>query len=250
MNQLNKFAWPLDRLGEALEVLGRHVKLTLRSAELATPDNFSGEEQKSLLRDDVDKWMNWACTELGVEVEPLKSTVPEFRSLLQSAAPVIIRHSIDGEFFVLLLLKVRADQAFLITPQQKIERFPIDELHHTIVRETHQLAATEIDQMLLRVGKKNHQKVRDYLYAEFTRSYDITGIWMLRSPPSGSFFAQLVEEKLLHKLLLVLFITTAIYATGIISWFWSWVVMGMGIVIVHCSFYRGIGQMDTRHIFY
>lgn len=217
-NELNKFSWPLGRLGEALEVLGRHAKLKLSSSNIVTPTSFSGDEQKSLLHDDIDTWLDWACTELGIEVEPLESPVPEMRSLLQSAAPVIIRHVYDGELFVLLLLKVRGNHAFLITPQRQIERIPINELHHSIVREAHQDVAVEIKQMLERVPKKSHQTVQDYLYTEFTRSSSITGIWMLRSPPAGSFLTQLIDEKLLHGLVVILTISTALYSAEIVSW--------------------------------
>jgi hypothetical protein len=104
MNELVALAWPMSRLGEAVETLARHAGLRPAPAVAAAPPQFRGE----LEQEELDRWLDWACARLGIEVESVEAAGSEFSALLRGAGPALVRFLHAGQQYVLLLLKASA----------------------------------------------------------------------------------------------------------------------------------------------
>ena len=69
---LRGYWWPLSRLGEGLEALARAGGLSPRTVEsLEPPPNLQADLTLAT------RWLDWAASRLGLEVEPVDAAVPD-----------------------------------------------------------------------------------------------------------------------------------------------------------------------------
>src|SRR5689334_17598072 len=86
VSALEQFAWPLARLGEALEALARKCGLAPRSAELSAPPvHLECDDQR------IGAWIEATADWLGIEAESVEASYADIRELLGSTDPILLR---------------------------------------------------------------------------------------------------------------------------------------------------------------
>ena len=186
---IEALAWPLERLGEGLEVLARRARLGANSGfnEGAPALPASVQHGPAVER---ARWVSWACARLGVEAEAVDTAVPEIEALLRDGGPALLTLRLaSGPHFVLLLggrglgpRTVRVMGADL-----RVRRCPIDSLRSAICAPFELPLIPEIDRLLERaaVEPKRRARVRTLMLAERLAGERIDGCWILHQPQIG-----------------------------------------------------------------
>src|SRR5262249_52898614 len=82
-----EISWPAERLGEALEALGRRCRLGVRPATVEAPPagivRAGGEG--------LDRWLEAAAGWLGLETEPVEVPYAEVEPFLLAVGPALLR---------------------------------------------------------------------------------------------------------------------------------------------------------------
>ena len=117
MNNTESMAWPITRLPEAIEVLARHAGIQVTGNSSAPVSPF--EEYSD--QDRFVSWLDWACTRVGIEMEPVETSGVDFVRLLRGAGPALVRYRHAGAPSVLLLLSATAKHVRLIRPDHRVQ---------------------------------------------------------------------------------------------------------------------------------
>ena len=212
--------WPMARLGEGLEALARLSGLGRAAAQPL------GSPPLGLPLDDGDptaearRWVEWAGTQLGLEVVPVDTSVPDLARLLRGAAPVVLPFEDErGQGFFLLLGCARG-RARLLGPDLRPQRVGLDALRNAMCWPREAPHFPEISRLLeaARVPPKRRDKVRAAMLRERLASERIGPCWMLRLPASTGFWQQLSEARLLHRAAAALAVFAGLYALEIAGW--------------------------------
>lgn len=216
MNDLVSLAWPLTRLGEAIETLARRAGLRPTAVGAATSPRFRGEPEQ----EDLDSWLDWACARLGIEVESVEATGAEFVELLRGAGPALLRYRHAGEHYVLLLLKATARTVQLISPDLRIRKCPLGVVRAALCAEVEGPVIAEVEALLRQanIPARNWSGVKHVLVQERIAARRFGGCWMLRTPPTGSFWAQVSYARLPGRLVAMLAVFAGLYLLEIVGW--------------------------------
>src|SRR5262249_1595950 len=107
-----EMSWPAERLGEALEALGRRCGLGVHPVTVGAPPACVSAGGEGL-----ERWLEAAAGLLGLETEPVEVPYAEVEQLLRAAGPVLLRIGGDaGNRFVVLLGGDRR-RVVLLTPE-------------------------------------------------------------------------------------------------------------------------------------
>lgn len=212
--------WPMARLGEGLEALARLSGLGRAATQPL------GSPPLGLPLDDGDptaearRWVEWAGTQLGLEVVPVDSSVPDLARLLRGAAPAVLPFEDErGQGFFLLLGSARGS-ARLLGPDLRPQRVGLAALRNAMCWSREAPHFPEISRLLeaARVPPKRRDKVRAAMLRERLASERIGPCWMLRLPASTGFWQQLSEARLLHRAAAALAVFAGLYALEIAGW--------------------------------
>src|SRR5215468_9595803 len=87
MQELRALAWPLERLGEALETVARHGSLPLRQREIPTPPEELGRDSTA----ELVLWLETTAAWLGLEAESVEAPYAGVVGLVRGAGPALLR---------------------------------------------------------------------------------------------------------------------------------------------------------------
>jgi ATP-binding cassette, subfamily B, bacterial len=213
---ISSYSWPLTRLGEGLEVLGRRAGLAGSTSEaLAIPASVALGQA-----DDFGRWIEWAGARLGMEAEAVATSVSGCRALVRSAGPALFTFlGAAGPCFV-LVQRSRFGSLHLIGPDLKTRRCPAEALRAAICARYEAPLTQEIDDLLARaqVPSRRWQQVRSAMLAERLATQAIGACWILRLPASTPFWRQLTHAGLPYRLGLILGLFVLVYGFEILGW--------------------------------
>ncbi len=232
--RLQALAWPLDRLGEALEALARAAGFAPQATEALQPPAAVQSPQApqaevagspTPAQGDVpatlQAWLDWAAARLGLEVEPATAQVPEVLALLPQAGPALLPLAdAQGATTFLLLLPSRGAQLRLLGPDRQVRRWPAARLREALCQPFEAPLAGEIDALLLQaeVAPRRQAAVRAALLRERLADTRLAPWWQLRLPPSAPLAAQAWQAGLPQRLLGMVAVFAALYAGEILAW--------------------------------
>ena len=215
-------SWPLQRLGEGLEALARHSAPRLLGASeeaLQLPATVAAAELPEL-----ERWLGWAASRLGLEAEGVDCPVPQFASLLHEAGPAVLHlhHPTLGRRFV-LLLKGRGATLRVLTASGRIHRVKpaaAEALRAAACAGFEAPLQPEIDRLLdtAAVPARRRAAVRRLLLDERLADQRVEGCWLLRLPATAPFGVQMKHAGLPGRLATILALFATLYALEIAGW--------------------------------
>ena len=200
-SDLNSILWPASRLGEALLALAGVENKKLPTLEW-NPD-----------------WLESAARSLNLEAQPVEIPYPDFERHLSRLGPAILYlPAHDGDRFLVL-----ARGLFALTPARERVRISPEAVRSALCAELEAPVLKEIQDMLHRAGipaPKQTRAASAILRERFT-TRRIRGIWILRLPPSATFWRQLRQARVPSRLAILGTAHALQYALWILAW---WIV--------------------------
>lgn len=210
-------AWPLSRLGEAIETLARKCGLYTGSAQnLAPPLNLAGNNEA------LSRWIDAAAVRLGIEYEPVEMPYGEIQRLV-TAGPALLRCPAKQEPRFLALIG-RRRKAVLILGSDLAEHTVSAKLIRSVLCEELEASVVPtVDRALSEAGiaESDRGRVRAGILQERLRAVSLQGFWLLRLTPGASFWHQAVRAGLRRNILGLVGAHTTQYLLFLLSW---WIV--------------------------
>jgi ATP-binding cassette subfamily B protein len=208
--------WPVQRLGEALEELARRSGLRLVAGETTrVPASLAADGLQ-----EQGRWIEWAAQRFGLEAEALDTVAPELESLLQGAAPALLRIERDGEAGFLLLLKSSATQVRLVGPDLRVHRHSIAQIRTALCTPYEAPFAKEVDGLLAAAAVRPERvaAVRSALLRDRLGEQPVASCWLLRLSPARGFWEQLAQEGLRQRIFPIVAVFAALYGMEVLAW--------------------------------
>src|SRR5262247_1426037 len=222
MRDLNTLAWPVVRLGEALEAMARRSGLASGERETPVPPEGLAQEEAAAL----GTWIEAAATWLGLEAESVEVPYAEVEGLVRRAGPALLRlPGAEAPRFVALLGGWRRGVSVLGS-DLRVHRLPLLAVRAALCRALEALLAAEVHQLLAVVGVPVWRQERAWqaILGERLSTERIDGCWLLRLP-AGTHFWHQMRHACLPQCLLGL---VGAHATQYVLWLLSWWVLGQG----------------------
>jgi len=197
---MNEYLWPSTRIAEAIEQLARASGLA-RDLH-AQPGTASGSMESIALR-------------LGLEAQAVETPYPDLESQLPRMAPAIIQ---IGDSFLLLVR--HSPPITLLAPNGLKYTARSGDIRAALCSELETGVAAEVDDILARskIRRAKLAAARSAILQEMLRSKLVRGIWLLRLPPSASFWQQLRQAGVPVRLAALVSAHTAQYLLWILAW--------------------------------
>ena len=214
---LSAASWPLERLGEALESLGRSSKLSRGSAHLThLPHDLNSNDDEIL-----GSWLTANADQLNLETQSVFASYSEIEQVVRSIGPALIRmRSGDGVRF-LALLASGSRHAVLLDPNLKTRKVSTKIICSALRAPLEIPLTPQVDQLLEHVGvaRRRRRKARQAILRERLSAIPIGGFWALRLPPGADFVRQLRRAGVLRDTALLAVAHAVQYALSLLAWF-------------------------------
>jgi ATP-binding cassette subfamily B protein len=214
---LEPYWWPLERLGEAVEMLALRSGLIREgvSDPLTIPASFLGGD-----RAEASDWFDWVADRLGIEAVSVNTTIAGVPKFLQSAGPAIILNSASGPMGFFVLLGSRRGNPHLIAADLTTGTCSREHLRSAICWHPEAELRPEIEKVLNSAGvaPARFDAVKNAMMRERLSGTWMDSIWILRLSASTSFWHQLVTAGVLRKVVLMLAIFALMYVLEITGW--------------------------------
>lgn len=236
---LDALSFPLDRLGEAMEVLAHRSGLPVRRSETPiTPPRLDRGGGADMDDEVLDRWTSVAADVLGVEAEPVQTSYSDVRHFLRSASPAILRLPGASPRFI-ALLRAGQRRARVLAPDGRVRSLSIEKLRAVLCAPAEMDATPRLTRVLdaAKVRRARYERALGALLAETLGPMPLRVGWLLRSAPRGSFLerarrtgalshaAMLIGAHLSQQLLLIL--AWALIGRGLLDgrldngWLWA-----------------------------
>jgi ATP-binding cassette subfamily B protein len=208
-------AWPLSQLGEGIQELAHKAGISAKNQK-----GIAASSLNKLTLSDLNRWIEWAADQIGLEAEAIETPISQYEDLLISAAPALLQINIDNEPKFLLLLGCKFGQLQLIAPNLSIYKCSIDKLRNVICETYEAPIHTETDSLLALAEIPHHQRdhVKTLMARERLANQRIRNCWLLRLPPTAGFWQQLSEIHLPRRVLILIGVFMVLYAMEIGGW--------------------------------
>ncbi|MEM7245646.1 MAG: ABC transporter ATP-binding protein [Acidobacteriota bacterium] len=194
MSTLAAVSWPIARADEALRELARHADLLEREGPVPVRRAPSSGKLTS--------WLEEAGRRLGLEVEAVAFRHGEIDDLLTGSAPAVLRHTLDGEPALLVLLRSDRRQLLVLDPELRQRRVPAGLLRESWQQELLGDGGGDVEALLDAAGTTNRRRgvVRDALLSQRLRDRRLSNCWLLRPQPGSSPGRQLTRAGVVGQL--------------------------------------------------
>ena len=191
---IHSLAWPVSRLGEALEILAQKTGFSSNPPELPLPPKHFEQADNQA----IGQWLERAATRLGLETEAVESPYTEVEQMVQRAGPALLRLPGFESPHFLVLLKGGWWKLSLIAPDLSVCRVPPKPIRDALTDEIEAPLATPINQLLSDAGVPQERRARakTAIMREQLSSVQIKGCWLLRLSPAISFWQQMRQARL------------------------------------------------------
>jgi ATP-binding cassette subfamily B protein len=227
MSDLARVAWPFSSLPDAIAIVARRSGLPPRPGEKAgSAGDWIGAEEGL-----VGQWIETTARQFGLEAEPVGSAYSDLARFVHGVGPALLRLpgalALDEIRFV-VLLKGRGNRVLALGPDLREHRIDVTALLAALRGEIELPVAAETDQLLAEAGipRRRIKRARSAILAQRLSDVTIRNCWMLRLPPSASFFAQMRQLGLIPRFASFLALHSAQYGIFILSW----AVLGYGVL--------------------
>ncbi len=211
---MDALGWPEARLAEALEAAARHVGIPTAKGADAVPVWGASELEEAAF----DRWVEASAAWLGIEAEPIGVEHADVESTLSRAAPALVRVPPRGT--VLVLVGRAGRRVTILTPDLEPRRVTIEDLRNHLCAAIEGPVKAAIDGWLGGLlGERQRDRVREAMLRETLRKQRITRCYLVRVPPSASFWAQLRFEGVFSRIALLLGVHAAQYVLGLGAWY-------------------------------
>jgi ATP-binding cassette subfamily B protein len=210
---LERAAWPLERLGEAVSVLARAAGLPVRAGS-------PGRVPSLLDNDALGAWVEAAGLTLGVEMNELLALGQEIAPTLARAAPAVLRIRQGSAVRVVAVLRADARMAVALGSSGERVSMPLSALVEAVRGEIRPEIAERVDRLLDRTGVtgKRRESARAALFDRMLSGWHLGLGWSLELPPSAPFARQLRDAGAFSGAIVTLLMRLAQQALGIAGW--------------------------------
>lgn len=266
---IEALCWPLERLGEGIEALARFSGLASRSpAPSRTQDTAAPCTERDALR-----WIEWTATRLELEAEPVETTAAELDGLIRHGGPSIVRLRTGEGIGYLLMIRSGRTHAEVLAPDLQRRSCRATGIRDALCARLEAPVAAEVDHVLELSDLRGQERMRARaaLLNERIGAKRIDGLWLLRLPPTTSFWRQLIQARLPHRVGAVLAVFAALYGFEIIGWglvgnavlsgrldlgwMWAWLLLLVTLVPLallggwlNATFALGVGRILKRRL--
>lgn len=215
MTDLLRLAWPPTRVVEALECLAKARGLPSAALVDAAPTWGAGE----LDADAFDRWVGAGAAWLGLEAEPIDVEHGEVETLLLRATPALLRSPIDGRLFV--VAKASRAAVTLLGPDREVQRVAASALRELLCNAAEAPVARTVERWLGGVvdDPARLRRAREAIARELLAHRIVLRCWLLRLPPSASFFAQLRAVGVVRRAAALLVAHAVQYGLSLYAWY-------------------------------
>lgn len=214
---LQPYWWPLDRLGEAVEMLALRSGFINEglTEPLTSPASFVTGERR-----EVSDWFDWVADRLGIETVSVNTTVSGVSKFLKSGGPAIILNNAVGTMGFFVLLGSKRGNPYLLAADLTTGTCARDHLRTAICWHPEAELRPEIETVLNSAGvsPKRFNAVKNAMMRERLSGTWIDSIWILRLSASTGFWHQLVNAGVLRKVIMMLTIFALMYVLEITGW--------------------------------
>jgi ATP-binding cassette subfamily B protein len=209
---MNDLLWPASRLGDALAFV------TGASAPPEPGPGIIGNPEF------LTEWLTTAAQTLNLEAQSTETIYAAFERDISAMAPALIQ--VPGEPAFLLLVAAR--RLTILDPNGNKHRVSPSAIRSMLCGEREQSVRAEMQSILdrARIESAAHARAREALVRERMGSVRIGGIWLLRLPPSASFWQQLRQAGV-HRRLIAL---TGAHTVQYLLWILAWWVVGSNVL--------------------
>jgi ATP-binding cassette subfamily B protein len=213
---LVRLSWPLERLGEAVEALGRFSKLAPGSAHVVQlPRGLDANDD-----DAVGEWISVNADRLNLEAQPVFASYAELERVIRGIGPALIRFRAGDEVRFLALL--RSGRRALLVDSSLNKRKVSSSVLCSALREPFELPLTpQLDQLLESIGvaRRRRASARNAILRERLSAITISDFWALRLSPGARFFRQLRNAGVPRDAAILALAHAVQYALSLLAWF-------------------------------
>jgi ATP-binding cassette subfamily B protein len=256
---LASVAWPLDRLGDGLELLARHSGLAPDAAELPRLP----QRAQTGGPDELAPWVEALAQRLGLEAERVSARYAETRELLERLGPgvVLLR---EPEVRLGMLLPAARRRLRLLAPSGAIVTVAVDELAAALTHQAEAPARPQVDALRAAAGVAEgaRPRARQALLDEWLSEAEVGPAWVVRPAPGRSFWRELRLAGVPHKLVTLLGAHAAQYLLFLVAWWmlgagaltgrldqgwlWAWALVLLSLVPIRLLEFWSQGMLSLR----
>lgn len=209
--------WPLDRLGEAVEMLALRTGLIKQglSEPLTVPASFSDYDRR-----EVSDWFDWVADRIGIETVSVNATVAGIPGLLRSAGPAIILNNAMGTMGFFVLIGSRWRKPLMLAADLSTATCALEDLRTAVCWHPESAIKPEIEIVLDSAGvlPARRERVKAAMMRERLAGTWIDAVWIIRLPASTGFLHQLATAGVFGKIGYMLAIFAVLYLMEIGGW--------------------------------
>jgi len=211
--------WAPDQLGQAMEALARMSGLAPQPVQIPAAPRTS--DDSAALREWIEATAKW----LGLEAEPVDVSYETIDQMMLGSGPSITAVHADGEIGYVALLSGTRKKVRLLQPDLQIVTLKREQVRAALLEPIQAPLLREILPLIEAAGvpRNRQRRAQEAVISERLRGRTIATCWMLRLPPSASFWRQLVRAQMPGRMLLLV----GSYAVEYVFWILSWWLIGL-----------------------
>lgn len=213
---LVRLSWPLERLGEAVEALGRFSKLSPGAGHAVhLPRGLDTNDD-----DAVGDWISLNADHLNLEAQPVFASYAELERVVRAIGPALIRFRAGDDVRFLALL--RSGRRAVLVDASLNKRKVSSRVLCSALREPFEVPLTaQLDQLLENIGvaRRRRASARKAILRERLSAITISDFWALRLPPGAGFFRQLRNAGVPRDAATLAVAHAVQYALSLLAWF-------------------------------
>ncbi len=233
---LDEVAWPISRLGEAIEILARKSGFLVRAnGHSPLPDVSFPPKNLNQANDIIlGEWIELTANRLGIEAESVQSSYSEVEEFVRTAGPAIIRLPKKDETesaHFLMLMRGGWWRVGVITPDLNVRHVKPEIIRDKLCY-VHEIALMpQINRLISEAEIAEHRRpqVQQSILHEQLRGVQIGSCWLLRLSPQANILHQIREAGLPIYFFLM---TAGRFAQQLLR-LAAWWVIGRGALLGH-----------------
>lgn len=209
-------SWPLSRLGEALHLLAVSSGLPVRAVDMPA----SPQSRRARQSDAIDAWLRRATASLGLEASAVDTLYTEIPTLIRTAAPALVMLPGPGEPRFLALLRSDRKRVVVLGEDHRAHRLSPERARQLLCHDIEAPLVAEAERLLAAAGvsERRRPSARAAIVREHLGGSRVSNCWLLRLPAGASFWRQLRQVRLTHRLAAFVAAHIAQLALLILSW--------------------------------